>query len=604
MRRQILLAATLIAAAAAPVAAQPIPLDTVRAGAASRLVAGAAALTRSIVILERTDIEALPARNVADVLSRVMGVDLQARSAAQADLSLRGSSFEQVLVLVDGIPVNDDQTGHFHMDLAVPLDAVERIEVLLGPASAVYGSSAVGGVVNVVTRRAAPEVSVRAQGGSFGAAAFAVDAGTRFGIAGVRASAEHDRSDGHREGTDHRITQARLGVDAGAAGGELRGDVAWAARDFGADAFYAPFDSYEETRTFTAALSWRSRPARWTVEPRVSLRSHEDDFVLRRGDPAFYRNIHTGRQTVAELVVRGTLGHALRAAFGTDAARSELESTNLGDRSENRLAAFAEIAAGTGTRTLLTAGLRLDRHSTFGTFLSPSVAIGHRIAGPVRLRASAAAGYRAPSFTDRFYEDPANIGDPDLDAERFRTAEVGAVVQLNARTLLDLAVFVRDADDLIDWGRHAGAPASEPWRTMNVERATFTGLESALRVDLAPLRITGRLELLDVDARPVPGFSSKYALRPLTRSAALVAALDLPLGAAAAFHVAHNRRAAAGDDAPAESWNLIDLRIARAAGPVHLFADVTNLTDATYLDVSARPAPGRAIGFGVRVRPR
>src|SRR5690606_29957016 len=105
--RSPVLTGLLLAAAALPAAAlqQPIPLDTVHVSAGSRLVAGAPALTRSVDVLDRRAIDALPARTITDVIARALGVDLLARSPAQADLSVRGSGFEQVLVLVDRVPV-------------------------------------------------------------------------------------------------------------------------------------------------------------------------------------------------------------------------------------------------------------------------------------------------------------------------------------------------------------------------------------------------------------------------------------------------------------------------------------------------------------------
>jgi vitamin B12 transporter len=190
----------------------------------------------------------------------------------QADLSIRGSGFEQVLVMVDGVPINDGQTGHFHLDHAVPLDAIERVEVLRVPASALYGSAAVGGVVNIVARRGRSELVARTHVVSFGAAAVGAEAALYAGRIAARVSADHDRSDGHRPGTDHRITQARLAVDAPLVYGTVRGDVACAGRDFGAEGFYAPFDSYEQTRTLTAALSWLPAPATFTLQPRVAFR--------------------------------------------------------------------------------------------------------------------------------------------------------------------------------------------------------------------------------------------------------------------------------------------------------------------------------------------
>src|SRR5690606_30156161 len=244
--------------------------------------------------LGRSDLARAPARTVAELLEWALGTDVQARSGAQADLALRGGTSEQVLVLVDGMRMSDAQTSHFDLDLAVPLSEIERIEILRGPATAVYGADAVGGVVQIVTRRGASTLSAALDGGAFGTVGGSFGAGFPMGDAAVRVGAEARRSDGHRVGTDYETLQARAALDVPTAARTLRADVAYAARNFGARAFYTPpaanFDEYEETRTATASIAWLAPAgAVLALEPRVSFRRHEDDFVLRRDDPGFYR---------------------------------------------------------------------------------------------------------------------------------------------------------------------------------------------------------------------------------------------------------------------------------------------------------------------------
>jgi vitamin B12 transporter len=591
---------TALAALAAGLAAQqpdPLPLDTLHIAAGSRLEARAVAAARSVEVIDRARIEALPVRSVAELLARALGVDLLDRSPAQADLSIRGSGFEQVLVMVDGVPVNDAQTGHFHLSLAVPLDAIERIEVLRGPASALYGSGAVGGTVNIVTRGGAPALTARAQAGSFGSAAAGADARGSLGALSGRVSSDYQRSRGHRAGTDYTIIQARAGGDVRLAGGALAADAAWAARDFGADGFYAPFESYEETRTATASIAWRSAPAPVSVEPRVAFRQHDDDFVLVREDPTFYRNMHTTRQATAEFVARWTPApDRLRLAAGGEATRSSLASTNLGDRTEEQAALFGELVVGNAAAAVAVLGLRADHHSAFGTHLSPSASAGLQATPRLGLRASAATGFRAPSWTDRYYSDPANVGDPDLGAERFRTVELGARLQAADALRLDGAVFRRDATDLIDWARPAAAPSAEPWRTRNVSRAQFTGAEATLSTRARAAEFSLRGTLLSVQASTPADMVSKYALHPLTRSLALDAATPLPAGFSVSLRAAAFRRA------PASDWHLVDARLSRAVGALELFIDGTNLTHQQYLDIAQRPAAGRAWHVGGRMR--
>jgi vitamin B12 transporter len=591
----VLLGLFLAASAAAQMT--PMPLDTLRGSVASRLVAGEATVTRSVDVITRAEIEKLPVRNASDIIARALGVDLQMRSPAQADLSIRGSSFEQVLVLVDGVPVNDDQTGHFHLDVAVPLEAIERVEVLRGPAAAVYGSAAIGGVVNIVTTRTT-RLTARAQGGSFGTFAGGGAVGTSLGRASLQLSADHDQSDGHRAGTDHKITQGRLTLAAPIAGGTLLGDVAYAARDFGANAFYAPamFNAYEETRTGTASLGWTSAPSKLTFAPRLSFRNHDDDFILRRENPAFYHNEHTTRALSGEVVARYTPSLTTRLAFGIDGTHTELYSNSLGNRGESRAAVFSELAVGEISDGLFSLGLRLDSHSTFGTFLSPSAAGGAQLGEYVRVRASAGTGFRAPTWTERYYVDPANIGNPDLDAERFWTAELGAAISPVDDADIDVAVFVRRADGMIDWGKPEGAAPTAPWRTANIDEATFRGVEATARYSLSRVALTGRAMALGLTADEAESQVSKYALRPLSRSFSLEASVPVTGAFTVSLRGAHQKRR------DGDSWETLDGRVTAARNGIEVFVDARNVLDEEYLDVSNVAAPGRAFSIGGRIR--
>ncbi|MFW6202363.1 MAG: TonB-dependent receptor plug domain-containing protein, partial [Gemmatimonadota bacterium] len=571
-------------------------LDTLRVEVGSLASGAFPSATRAVEVVTAERIAQLPARTVADVLRTAFGVDVRRRSPAQADLSIRGGTFEQVLVLVDGKRVSDVQTGHFDLDVAIPLDAIERIEVLRGPASSLYGTDAVGGVVNIVTRDARGSgVATRIDGGSFGTAGVTADA--RMGDAGLglSTSTEYRRSDGHRDGTDYEITKARAALAADAGPGALDADVAVAARDFGAAEFYGPFPSYEETRTLRASLAWR--PAEvddgLTVEPRLSARRHHDDFVLMRDDPAFYRNIHTSWQVGGSLIARHPIGDAARLAAGAEVYADRLESSNLGDRSERRGAAFIELAAGRVGHAALTAGLRADRHSEYEGFVAPSVAGAIWPADRLRLRASYGRAFRAPTWTERYYTDPTNTGDPDLAPERSSTAELGIDVFASPRFRIAVGGFLRRSDALIDWARPADEPDSVVFQAMNIEDATFQGLELEASVDgWLGIDWLGRISAVAFEADEADGFTSRYVLRPLTHEISLEAAAPLPGDARVRLHARRARR-----DGEAR-YHSLDVRLTRAWRHVRLFIDGLNLTDASYLDASAVPAAGRAVLVG------
>jgi vitamin B12 transporter len=576
----------------------------------SRVSAELPLRTRSVQVMDRATLESIPARSVAEALRWATGVEVQSRSPAQTDLSIRGGSFEQLLVLVDGVRMSDPQTGHFDLDLTLPLDRVERIEILRGPASAQYGSDAVGGVVNIVTRRTPDGVGARVEGGSFGTLVGAVEATASLpaGLA-LELAGEAGRSDGHRTGTEWEQLLGTVRLTAPVSGGRLVAEGGLARRDFGAEAFYAPFPSFEATRTETASLSWiPAAAARVRVEPRVTWRGHDDDFILIRDNPSVYQNVHRSTQAGADLTVRMSPTPGVTLAAGGEVARHRLASNALGERSETRSALHLEVGARPVSPLDLSVGLRHDDHARWGGFTSPSVAAAWSVAPALRLRASWGRSFRGPTWTERYYADPGHVPNPEVRPERGEAWEVGVQVEPAARVSLQLAGFTRTNRDLIDWARPALpegviADPPSPWVPRNVNEARFRGLEAEATWQVeARTQLTLSGTLLSLEADGEPGFESKYALRPLTEQ--VMAGVRQELGALRLFvRGLHGRRA--GEDAFREMDVRLDTPIALGwARGATLFVDVRNLLGSDHLDLTSNPVPGRAFFVGVRTAAR
>ncbi|MCR4340006.1 MAG: TonB-dependent receptor [Gemmatimonadaceae bacterium] len=573
-----------------------IPLDTVRITAVSRIPTSLVTPLRSVEVIDRPRLERMAAVTVADYVAITLGVDVRGRSPAQADVSLRGSTFEQVLVLVDGVRVSDAQTGHFNLDLAVPLDLIERIEILRGPGSAVYGADAVGGVINVVTRRGSSSADARAWGGTFSSLGGAVSGGSTTGPLRVSGGTDYAKSDGHRPGTDFELVQGRLGAELSVGGGRLRSDVGIGARDFGAADFYAPYPSHERTRSSTATVRYESRPdSPWSVGVTASTRRHSDLFTLVREDPAIYQNSHVSWQSTGELVARYAPADPWGVAFGGEANDLRLRSARLGDRNETRSAVFSEATLGRPRGAMVNVGIRADRSSTYGEFVSPSAAVAVPLHSSALLRGSVSRGFRAPTWTDRFYEDPGNVGEPDLRAERFIGSEIGLRLFPSSRISVDVAGFARDAKDVIEWAKPVGATPATPWRTMNIASATYRGIEAQVSApDL--LGVDWRIQATGLRFEPkgADGFAGKYALRPVTRTLGLSASAPILPSLRLSLDGVHVTRQDEG------SHLLANARLAFGWRAVALTVDVLNLANDTYLDASAKDAAGRAVYVGAR----
>lgn len=609
----------LVAALAAPVgpgiigasstlaAQDPVALDTIAVAVGSNLELGD--LPRSVEVITASELAELPVTSVEAALRWAGAVDLQTRSPAQSDLSIRGGSFEQVLVMVDGMRVSDPQTGHFDLDLTIPIEQVERIEILRGGASAAHGADAFGGVVNIVTKT--PEATrgqLRIEGGSFSTfgGALSFETVTDAGV-GVSAAVGRDGSDGHRDGTDYDILRVRSRVTAPLADGTLTADGGWAARDFGAQGFYASFDSFEETRTTHGGVRWDGRIGGLRITPRVAFRKHDDTFILFRDDPEAFTNVHDSRQTIADLVTRWAPARGVELAVGGEWARETVESNNLGDRAETRFGLFGELGLEGGPWDAV-AGIRLDDRENFDAFVSPSLAVGVDLDRWLRLRASASRAFRTPTWTDRFYEDPANIGSPELAAETGWSLEGGVDVELpglraaggtvpGRSATLGVTVFERRTENLIDFARPAGSTDEVRWRSRNVAEADFTGLELDLDgLAAGPVLLGFAGHWLKLDTSEEADFESKSALRPLTRRLSLSA--DVPVGGGVMVGARMLDRDRSGQDGAV----TMDIRVRAEVAGATLFVDGLNITDEDFLDVSGIPEAGAAVRVGVRTR--
>jgi len=573
---------------AAPLTAQQQPpvLDTV-AIVASRTRAADAA--RSVDVITRDQIVRSSAHSIADVLSTAMGVDVYGRSAAQGDVSIRGSSAEQVVVFVDGVRMTDVQSAHYTLDLAVPLAAVQRIEILRGAGSALYGPDAVGGVINIITSRARTGASVRS--GSFGNVGAGVSVGRERGALSLGASADFDKSDGHRDGTDYSLGQGRASLSTRVAGGTLLTNAALGIRDFGAADFYAPYNSAERTSTTTLDSRWSRALGAWSLEVAGATRRHRDHYVLIRGNPSFYENRHLSWQSSGELAAKRDAG-PVALALGAEGAHQQLSSARLGGRREWRGALFAEGTMGDPTSAAGHAGVRLDHSSVYGDFFSPSVSASAPVGRWVRVHASGGLGFRAPTWMERYYTDPSNQGDPNLRPERFRTGDVGARAAVSGWAL-DVTAFTRRATHLIDWVKPAATPTAV-WRTMNVGEATYHGLEAALDLPSVGGVTTSVFgNWLTLEASQGDALVGKYALRPITQQAGLRVASPAGRALSARVDLVNARRAMEG------SYLTGDARLALARGAYRFTLDVRNLADAEWLDASGKPAAGRGVYAGI-----
>lgn len=577
----------------------------------SRVPAALPGLLRAVSIADADEIALSPVRSAAEQLGLIPEVEIRQRQqyGVQADLSIRGSTFDQVQVLVDGIDVGDPQTGHHNLDLPLGLLDIARLEVLRGQGSALYGSAAFGGVLNVVSRTPEPVFGGRLglTGGDFETRGgrFRLDTGEGE-VLGAPAkgwlSVDRFETQGDRDGTDTENLSVATRLDTGVLGGESTVLVGWSERDFGALDFYAPYPSRERTRTLFAGLRHRTDLGeRVTLEQRVSGRRHEDRFVLFGDDPDAYTNDHETRRAALDTRLAVDAGYGLTVVTGLDASYEDIASTGvrggvrgpaLGEHRRRHAAGAVEfVYVRDGLRGSV--GSRLDAWDVAAPDWSRSAALAWS-GRTLDLRASAGTVFRLPNFTELHYVDPSNVADPDLDPEHGWAWDLGAAVRGGLWTY-DVSFFERHETDLIDWVRPVDA-AAEPWRTRNIASGRVRGWTQSVSLRTPQGHaVAFHHSLLDAERSLPAGLVGKYTALTPRHQAALSASVRVQRRVTLTSVVRHRALPASSGD------TVVDLRLTARQDAWNWILDLTNVFDRHYAEIPGIPMPGRlattSIGF-------
>lgn len=620
-----------------PGRAREVHTVVVTAARTEQAVGDVAVATR---VVDRAAIEASGAENLAAILEEQPGLQVL-RSFAGAGgvgVQMHGLDAKYVLILVDGQRATGRVGGVIDLS-RFPAEDIERIEIVKGPGSSLYGADAIAGVINIITRKAARrlEVDARARYGSFHTADLAATVGGRRGrwstrwSAGLSHTAGFDRDPATPSTTGNAGTtlhaaqrtelRARRDVTIGLHSDVQRRDL----RGVDSNAAGAVFDRRNLTHTASATLV---PEITWTAPARLRLTGHvahfDDDYTLdqRRSDALDQRQ--RTRDTLGQIgaqydhLIAGR--HLFSAGLEVQLERLSTPRLEGGARGRQRFALYAqdEWRVASLRRIVIVPGARLDLDSQFGGYPSPRLAVRIDPVEALTLRASAGLGFRAPSFRELYlaFANPAAgyrvAGDPDLRAETARSATAGLEWRFDDGRVLSLDYFHHRLRDLIALDSTSLSLGSDnEFRYVNIGAARSQGVEAALSLRFGA-QLTAELSYTftrarDLErARPLPG-------RPAHQGHARVRWRHPRWGTSAQLRGAvQGAQFYFGDDdgdgvesairvAPYAS---VDLRVAQelVGGRLSLFAGVDNLLDAgdaAYLPLTPRLFYG---GISARIR--
>ena len=556
--------------------------------------------SRTINIVTAEDIKNSAATNLADLLQQVAGVDIRRRgtSGMQADLYIRGGSFDQTLLLIDGIKMDDAQTGHHTMNAALPIEVIERIEIIKGPAARVFGQNAFTGAINIVTKKATENiVSTNIETGSFHQLNASVTVGANLENSSHIVHFSRMTSEGYRYNTDYDNTNYFVKSTFNKNAKAIEMITSFAERKFGANGFYSTptaINQYEETQNSLISFSTQFKTEKLTFKPRVYWKRNQDEYVFVRQDPSIYRNLHITDKLGAE-VNASYKSKAGVTGFGVDVSKIYIRSNNLGNRNRFMTNLFLEHQFKFANNKLdLTPGVAVTYFSDFKFYAFPGMDLGYKITDNLKAYGNIGYTYRIPTYTDLFYSDPTTLGDENLDPEEALSEEIG-LKYITPKLTASLAFFNRDAGKLIDFVKEN---ATDLWQATNIRDLNTKGLEFnssyTFKIKTYNQSLSFGYVFIEDNVKDLDIDFSRYSINSLKHQ------FTSRLSTRLFKNISQNIVYKYAERTSGESYNVWDASLQIALKDFEFTATANNIFNTEYTETNLVPMPKSNVLFGIR----
>mgnify|MGYP001599030641 CR=1 FL=1 len=567
-------------------------------------------VTQSVTVVTAAELKNSGATTAAEALRSVTGVFLtdQGTRGGLATLSIRGASYSQVLVLLDGVRMNSPRDAGVDLSaLPVALDDIERIEIVRGPSSALYGSDAVGGVVNIITKKPVSTVSrIVGAAGSHGYDSLQLSTSSRNGSGYYSVTGTREISDGYRLNSD--LEQWTVN---GRAGYDVSKDTSidltanYIGKENGAPGslqYSSPYARQHE-RELVLGASFRTRLGK-ELDLKVSGSRSEDQLRYRDPLPAFgpppIDSLHKSASKGGEAQVNWLAGSWNLFSLGHEQRKDNLTSTDSGEHATTNDAWFLQDELSLGDALIVVVGGRKDKHSVYGDRFSPRTSARYLVAGSgMIIRASYGKSFRGPTFNDLYWKDPYAVGNPDLKPETSKEYEAGIEQPLGAGNRIKVTGFRRKVTDLINWNWMVFPMSPE-----NIGKADIKGVEAETAFRLSDTMGLGAnytyLKALDV----ITGDKIYSTLYPKNQvKGHLDIALDTDVHLFTEARMVENYVL---PGAPAWRYTVVDAKLAqkfgrRADAKGEIYFAMTNIFDRKYEAVQGYPMPPKEIRGGITI---
>ncbi len=598
---------------------------------------------RIVNTITAKDLKVAPVTSIPDALKSVMNVDVRERGVygIQSDMNIRGGSFEQNVILLNGVRMTDPQTGHLQMNLPVDVFGITGIELLKGASSGLFGNNAFSGAVNFVTGSDnANNIKTTVFGGEYGL--FGVNVSINQSSRNVKNyySISKKKSDGYLPNTDFDVFNIFYKGKFITKAGYFQLQTGFLDKSFGAFNFYTPKfpNQFEHNKTFINNLKFFSSGKKIKINPSIYWRRNYDRFELFRGKknaPSWYKK-HNYHRTdvygadVTTIIPSAGLGSL---ALNIDWNTEYVLSNNIGDKliNDSILVAGEEDIYYDRSKARNNYNISVDKQINFDNlFLSiqfltnynsmfdwnfyPGINLNYSLNESLNIISSVNWSGRVPSYTELYYNAGDSKGNINLKAEKANTYEVGAKYSRKS-FFIQSAVYYRKSKNIIDWTRK---DKTEKWQARNISDIDAVGFDFISRwnpkevfSDKFPINyILFNYSYINMD-RNSYDFSSKYILDYLKHNVSLSINYDIiteNLTASWQANFYHRNGTYKpyinGEYRANKEYKptfLLDLKLNYKMKMVNVFAQVKNIFDTKNQAIENVSLPGRWISGGISV---
>ena len=593
-------------------------------------------VSRTISVISREDIEKAGVQNIIDLLEYVSNVDIRQRGiyGIQADASIRGGSFDHVMILMNGINLSDPQTGHLSLDIPIDHENVERIEILEGPAARVLGPGAFTGALNIVTKRGTRNALSASQVlGKYGYNRTQLDGSVKAGIVQNYFSLSRSSSEGYMKNTDHHLQNVYYRGNLIHEEASIDFQAGYQHKKFGAGGFYSPRfpDQFEEASVWLASLKVSTGKI-IKITPSVYWRRRKDHFLLVRDNPEFYENFHRTDVYGSQLNISFARKN-FTSVIGFDLRSENILSNNIGfDHPEpvavkgedsayytrryarTNMAAFQESSISYG-KFRLTAGIMVNWNTAYPDepSLFPGIDMSYQILPGTHVYASVNRALHLPTFSDLFYTDPVNQGNINLNPNRMTSFE-GGLKYARSKLYGNFAGFYQSGKEMIDW---LWSYSSNRYAPVNLDQYNAWGITSNFTMDLSDYpffnkwisSLSANYLYLHID-KSIPDSVSKYynlknklsvtIRQNITKS--LFFSWNLSYQDRYGEVVGYNTSENAYYTDPYEPFWLVDGSVTWSFRFLQAFLEISNILNTRYIDAGSAFQPGRWPKAGLILR--